>query len=82
MKLEIESVRFVSSGHYRVTAYKYNYSRTYPIRMTSITRYEYLCTDMTTIDDYHSDDDRRNRRGERELIRLCKWWGDKSNEKL
>jgi hypothetical protein len=34
-----------------------------------------------SVDDYRSDDDRRQKRGEKALIRQAKWWGTKEIEK-
>lgn len=73
----ITELRKVSSGAYRISVEKENYSRKFPMRLTSITRYTYTTTCMPDVDDFHSDDERRSARGERNLIRQCRWWGEK-----
>lgn len=77
----IVSITKTSSGHWRVIAERYNYSRRYPIRVTSVTRWTHLTTNSMAIDDYHSDDKRRVKRGEKALIREVKWKGFRENEK-
>lgn len=46
-------------------------------RFTSITYFRYTTTDSMSVDDYRSDDERRQKRGEKSLIRQARVWGDK-----
>lgn len=81
MDTRITELTFRGYGHWRVIVEKANYSRKFPIRLTSITRWEYVTTDSESVDDYRSDDYKRVNRGEKALIRQAKWWGDKSVDK-
>lgn len=81
MDTRITELTLIGSGHWRVVVEKENYSRKFPIRVTSITRWKYITTDTISVDDYRSDDYKRVNRGEKALIRQAKWWGDKSIEK-
>lgn len=77
----IVSITKTGSGHWRVVVERYNYSRCYPIRVTSVTRWTCITTNSMAIDDYRSDDERRVKRGEKALIRETKWRGFKELEK-
>lgn len=65
-------------GHWEIVVERDNYSHKglWP-RMTSTTYFRYTTTDSMSVDDYRSDDERRQKRGEKSLIRQARVWGDK-----
>lgn len=77
----IVNITKTGAGHWKVVAERYNYSRCYPIRVTSVTRWTCTTTNSMAIDDYYSDDQRQVKRGEKALIREAKWNGFRENEK-
>lgn len=82
---EIVSLTKVGSGHWKVVVEKTNFKRKpiyhYGRNLSSIIIYTYVTTDSISVDDYRSDDDRRQKRGEKALIRQAKLWGTKEIEK-
>lgn len=82
---EIVSLTKVGSGHWKVVVEKTNFKRKpiyhYGRNLSSIIIYTYITTDSVSVDDYRSDDDRRQKRGEKALIRQAKWLGTKEIEK-
>lgn len=65
-------------GHWEIIVERdnYSYKGVWP-RMTSTTYFRYTTTDSMSVDDYRSDDERRQKRGEKSLIRQARVWGDK-----
>jgi hypothetical protein len=82
---EIVSVTFVGNGHWKVVVEKTNFKRKpiyhYGRNLSSIIIYTYVTTDSMSVDDYRSDDDHRQKKGEKALIRQAKWLGIKEIEK-
>ena len=77
MATQITNIKKVGSGHWSITVEKENYCRKYPYFISSLTIWSYTTTDSMSVDDYRSYDDRRQKRGEKSLIRQAKWWGTK-----
>ena len=77
----ITTISFKSSGHWEIIVRKYNWRRKYPFGISSITTWTHTTTVSMSVDDYRSDDDRRQNRGEKALIRQAKWLGIKEIEK-
>lgn len=83
---EIISVTKVGSGHWKVIVEKTNFKRKplyhYGRNLSTIITYTYVTTDSISIDDYKSEDDRRQRKGEKALIWQAKNYGDKDVTKF
>lgn len=77
MATYIESLKKTSSGCFSVRVVKENYGRNSFHNLTSETIWDYDCNCMPIIDDYCSDEPRRQRKGEKTLIRLAKMYGRK-----
>lgn len=77
----ITTITFKGRGHWEIIVRKYNWRRTYPFGISSITTWTHTTTDSMAIDAYRSDDEHRIKNGEKALIRQAKWQGTKEIEK-
>lgn len=68
-------MRKTGAGHWHVVVEQEYWSRKGAARVTSIKRWEHTTTNSMAVDDYHSEDCARSRRGERALLRQAKWFG-------
>lgn len=83
---EIIGITKVGSGHWRVIVEKTNFKKKpiyhYGRNLSTIITYTYITTDSVSIDDYNSEDSRRQKRGEKALIWQTKTYGDKDITKF
>lgn len=75
------SISKISSGHWKVVVERYNYSRTMPVRVTSITRWVHVTTDSVSIDNYYSGSESKAKSAEKSLVRSARWFGRKEYER-
>jgi hypothetical protein len=83
---EIVSITKVGGGHWKVVVEKTNFKRKplyhYGRNLSTIITYTYVTTDSMSIDDYNSEDSRKQKRGEKTLIWQAKTYGDKDITKF
>jgi hypothetical protein len=76
----IYSIKKLSYGHWEIVVSQNFYKRKYPFSYSSTKYWRYTTTDSMAIDDYRSDDDRRSKRGLKQLIRITKLNGVSTNK--